>query len=423
MYYCYVTQLKNVRPHPNADKLMLADCWDNTVIVSKEYKECQTVLYFPTDGVLSEEFCKANNLLRSQGGYFEDSRRVRTLKLRGSVSDGFAAPLSYLEKVVGAEVVAKLKVGDRFDVLNGVEICKKYTVPARTPGAPGSKKGKSRNNRGATIMFPKHHDTENINYCMDQIHEGDYLVITSKSHGTSHRCGYVLDDIELPRWKQWINRLVPVFPTQEYRFLSGTRNVILDRVEQTAWHTKQFRDLVDDQLREKLNKNELVFFEVVGYESMDKPIMPRHDAKKLSDKEFIKKYGETITYHYGCKDGEFKILVYRIAYVNPDGEVIDLPWDDVKKRAEQLGLTTVHEYEKIVLHSWDDESRKAFVNYLKKLGDRPDPLGGHPQEGVCVRIENRRFNNLRCFKFKTDHFKIMEGIQKDSGVADLEESS
>ena len=64
MYSGYITTIKNVRPHPNADRLQLGECFGNTVCVSLDYTEGQMGVYFPTDGQLSMEFCKANNLLR-----------------------------------------------------------------------------------------------------------------------------------------------------------------------------------------------------------------------------------------------------------------------------------------------------------------------------------------------------------------------
>ena len=64
MYHCYVTRLKNVRPHPNADKLTLADCFGNTVCVDITSKEGDLGVYFPTDGQLNFDFCMQNNLLR-----------------------------------------------------------------------------------------------------------------------------------------------------------------------------------------------------------------------------------------------------------------------------------------------------------------------------------------------------------------------
>ena len=49
MYYAYITRLKNVRPHSNADRLKLGDCFGNTVVVSLEYEENQLGVYFPSD--------------------------------------------------------------------------------------------------------------------------------------------------------------------------------------------------------------------------------------------------------------------------------------------------------------------------------------------------------------------------------------
>ena len=65
-YVAYVTTLKNLRKHPNADRLQLAECFGNTVCVSMEYVADQVGVYFPTDGQLSVEFAEKNNLLRKK---------------------------------------------------------------------------------------------------------------------------------------------------------------------------------------------------------------------------------------------------------------------------------------------------------------------------------------------------------------------
>lgn len=38
-YQGYITKLKNVRPHPNADRMKLADCFGNTVCVGIELEK------------------------------------------------------------------------------------------------------------------------------------------------------------------------------------------------------------------------------------------------------------------------------------------------------------------------------------------------------------------------------------------------
>ena len=105
MYSAYVTTIKNLRKHPNADRLQLGECFGNTVCVSMEYTDGQIGVYFPTDGQFSVEFADTNNLLRKKdadgnniGGYMDpDKRNVTSIKLRGEKSDGLFLPLVCLE--------------------------------------------------------------------------------------------------------------------------------------------------------------------------------------------------------------------------------------------------------------------------------------------------------------------------------------
>ena len=53
MYKGIVTRLKNVRPHSNADKVQLATCHGNQVVVGLDSLEDHWGVYFPCDGQLS----------------------------------------------------------------------------------------------------------------------------------------------------------------------------------------------------------------------------------------------------------------------------------------------------------------------------------------------------------------------------------
>ena len=55
MYEAYITTLKNVKKHSNADRLQVAECFGNQVIIDLSYKEGDTGIYFPTDGKLGQE--------------------------------------------------------------------------------------------------------------------------------------------------------------------------------------------------------------------------------------------------------------------------------------------------------------------------------------------------------------------------------
>ena len=137
MYNAYVTTIKNLRKHPNADRLQLGECFGNTVCVNLDYTEGQIGIYFPTDGQLSIEFAEANNLLRKKdengnniGGYMDPTKRnVAAIRLRGEKSDGLFLPLTCLESFGD---ISTLKVGDVINVFNGHEICQKY-IPRRNP--------------------------------------------------------------------------------------------------------------------------------------------------------------------------------------------------------------------------------------------------------------------------------------------------
>lgn len=64
MYCAYVTRIKNLRKHTNADRLMCGECFGNTVIVDLGTDPNQLGVYFPVDGKLGVEFAQKNDLLR-----------------------------------------------------------------------------------------------------------------------------------------------------------------------------------------------------------------------------------------------------------------------------------------------------------------------------------------------------------------------
>lgn len=64
MYNVYVCKVKNIRPAENADRLNACEVFGITTIVDKSVNENDLYVYFPTDGQISEEFGKANDLFR-----------------------------------------------------------------------------------------------------------------------------------------------------------------------------------------------------------------------------------------------------------------------------------------------------------------------------------------------------------------------
>ncbi len=64
MYCAYITTLKGLRKHSNADRLQCVEVFGQNVIVDLSYQEGQKVVFFPSDGQLSLEYATDNNLVR-----------------------------------------------------------------------------------------------------------------------------------------------------------------------------------------------------------------------------------------------------------------------------------------------------------------------------------------------------------------------
>lgn len=423
MYSGYITTLKDVRPHSNADRLQLATVFGNQIIVSLDAKEGDLGAYFPTDGKLGLEYAQANNLLRKKdelgndiGGYLDpDKRHIRSLKLRGEFSDGLFMPLSSLADFTD---ISKLKIGDIVKEYNGVTICEKYVPLQRTPRANG-KQGISKKKANLFTQFKEHIDTKQLAYSLGEFKEGDLCYITGKLHGTSGRTTYTIKEEIKPQ--NWLQKLLKLKPKKErvYAHATGTRRVVLgfnDTEEKGYYGDNEFRKKYHDLLAPKLHKGETVYYEIVGYVSKDQPIMPTCDNKKVNDKTFVKMFGPTTTFSYGCANGENDIYVYRMTMTNEDGYVVEYPQELIQLRCEQMGVKMVPQLE--VFQYTDQDDLLARVDRHIAGPDWIDPT--HTREGVIVRIA--KGDTFKALKAKNIYFKVIEGIIKEEALEpDMEE--
>lgn len=407
-----------VYPHPNADRLQCGTVMGYQVTVGKDVLDNTVGIFFHGELQLSEEFATKNDLIgyndsegKKCGGFFPKNRRVRTIKLRGVKSEGFWCELSLLEKAgVSAKTIARLKEGDLIDELDGIKICNKYVTP-RTQRSIGERIGKiQKENR----YFLKHFDTKQFRMFAEQIPQQSLIVITEKCHGTSHRVSNVLCERTLRWWEKLLIKCGVKINTTEYKFLSGTRNMLLNEN-----HNFEFRHKTENLFKWKLHKGETVYYEIVGWERPNTPIMPYHNTTSLKDKEVQKKYGNNIVYNYGCIDGECDVYVYRITNVNADGVALDLSWNDVKRRCGELGVKHVPEEISPFLYDGNVEELRKLVEDLTEQESKY--FISHPKEGICVRIDRNK--DLLILKNKSFIFKILEGIAKEEDIVDLEEVS
>ena len=488
MYNAYVTILTNVRKHPNADRLLLADVFGNTVCVSTDYVEGQIGIYFPTDGQLSVKFAEQNNLLRKKdengnniGGYMDpEKRNVTAIRLRGEKSDGLFLPLSCLA-YTGVDLDT-LNIGYVINgAINGHDICQKYIPKANHHSYHGGAVNKTRKKKVPVApLFAEHADTEQLAYNLSVFKPGDEIEITLKMHGTSQRTGYlpVFKGYKDNIWGKLLKVIKPTCefdkkviawiekhatPVYDWGYVSGTRRVVLDSYEGGFYGDNQFREQHSKIFEGKLMKGETVYYEVVGFTTNGTPIMSDASNKKLNDKEFMKQYGETTRFSYGCSPNgigyyldeesnhigiqnalpQSDIYVYRMTMTNEDGFVVEYTPDFMRYRCEQMGVKTVPVFARGHISQPNGEDfaisyyntlndSHAFIGAdsagecVKRLAelfyDGPDPVGKtHVREGVVVRILNRP--KFAAYKHKNFSFKVLEGIAKvEADAPDMEEA-
>lgn len=479
-YTAFITRLKNLRPHPNADRLQMGECFGNTVIVSLEYEDNQLGVYFPSDGQVSVEFAEANNLVRKKddagnniGGYMDpDKRNITAIKLRGEKSDGLFLPLKSLEAFGD---ITTLHEGDIIDTFNGHEICCKYVPRSNIRHGHASSGNKTRKKKvDVAPLFTEHADTEQLAYNLGAFKPGDEIEITLKMHGTSQRTAH------LPVFKGWkvnnpfFNGIVKKYgdnpnlskfarkcveiamrgatPIYDWGYVSGTRRTVLENFEGGYYGSNEFREAHSKFFEGKLWKGEEVYYEVVGFTHTGAPIMASCDNKKLNDKDFIKQYGKETVFSYGCNpmgarrewrhdetEGDYvqwisesqsDIYVYRMTMTNEDGDVVEYTPDFMRYRCEQMGVKTVPVMWKGVIPenpgTYADGTPVTAGDWIDHVAqeyyDGPDPVGKtHVREGVVVRILNRP--KFCAYKTKNWFFKALEGIVKvEAEAPDMEEA-
>lgn len=471
MHCGYIIEVKELKPHPNADRLQILTCFGNDTCVGLDVKIGDKGIYFPTDLQLSVEYCAENHLCRKKAdgspdtGYMDpDKRNVTAVRLRGERSDGLYMPLSSLE-FTGVNM-DDLNVGDTIDIVNGVEICRKY-IPRYIPrGNKCRGVGQSEGNRTRkkkvpiAPLFAEHADTEQLAYNLNAFKPGDEIEITLKMHGTSQRTGYlpVFKGMKRTFWDKLFRR--PGKPIYDWGYVTGTRRTVLDNFDGGFYGSNEFREPHAKFFEGKLHKGEEVFYEVVGFTTSGAPIMGSVSNKKLNDKEFERQYGPTTVFSYGCEPtGQRKkfyrdeisvfsipepvpqsdFYVYRMTMTNEDGDVVEYTPDYMRYRCEQIGVKCVPVFTKgyitdnyVISTTYENGAKEYYHESLgeaikalaEQYYDGPDPIGKtHVREGVVVRIVNRP--SFTAYKHKNFAFKCLSGIitEEATNVADADIAS
>ncbi|MGZ8887965.1 MAG: hypothetical protein ACXW1D_00235 [Halobacteriota archaeon] len=412
-----VAKITEVFPIEGADNIQAARVCGENVVVSKDAKVGDVGIFFPVDTQVSEEYAHNNNLFRhshlnadnTKSGFFEDNRRVKAVTLRKVKSCGYFAEI---ESIRYTRYQLSFALGETFDELNGKPICNKYVSQAtRDAIANAAKQGKKLVKKLETPFFEKHVDSAQFKHNASMIPVGSLIHFHHKVHGTSHRSGLTMVKHTLPKWKQIINKLAPIFPTESWDYVVGTRNVILTPGKEGFHGSEQFRFDVAEMLKPFMEKGMTIYGEIAGYAN-GKPIMAVHNGKDVKDKAFLKKFGEQIVYKYGCAEHEYRFHIYRITQLNHAGVNVDYTEAQLEQWCAERQLNGPMNVREPMIYDGDLEWLMSLVEQYTENAyhdgqDYLDPT--HPGEGIILRIDTGKANPY-FLKSKAHNFRVMEGM-------------
>jgi len=396
------------------------------IVGSKDWKEGGIGIFFPVNVQLSHDFCRHNNLYRDstknvdsgETGFFEDNRRVRAQPFMKVRSSGLFMPLSSLD-YLGADK-SSFSLGFSFNDLEGQNVCQKYYVEKpKQQGIPGVKKAKMQD----FPSFDKHVDTLQFLHNLQRIEKGSLITISAKAHGTSWRVGKKKRNLILPKWKELVNRVFPIFPEQSgFELVVGTRNVIVDNEEKVGFHgSEHFRVEMANQIAPYLEDGMTAYGELYGMVN-GKPVMPPHDVSCMKDKAYLKKYGKTVNFTYGCGPDEYRWFVYRITREDVNGNNIDMTNAEMKRWCEERNIPSTTEVCDPFIYDGNPEALQQKVIDLSERGDLLAECYINPTqwgEGVVLRVENGTMTP-DFYKYKNYCFRAGESLVE---VPDMEDMS
>lgn len=408
----------------NCDNVKAAIIFGNSVIVSKDAKELDLGVFFPLETSLSHSFLSNNNLYRKpeygnidpeKTGFFEQHGRVKAAKFRGHKSEGFWVPLSFFS-YLGVQPY-DFSVGDEFDEIGGIQICEKFI-----PKGLSEERKKHIQGRKARLedrimdgQFRFHVDTENLRRNIHKINPGDVISISEKWHGCQVTIGNLLINKQLKWYEKAAKWLGVAVKEQDYGLVWSSRRVVKgvngeSKADSIHYYESDVWGEVANEVKDRIPPGFTLYGEIVGFTEGGSPVQPG--------------------YHYGCRPGTHRFLVYRVTFTTQDGHQIELGWPQIQEFCKKFNLEMVptlfygkagvleEKYTTTDIRDWRD-------NLLKYLESQYvyDQQCQHnnfevPAEGIVVRIEH--LDQCESYKLKSFKFLKRESDILDKGEIDME---
>ncbi len=434
-YAAQPVKLTHFYPIEGADKIVRAVVFGNDVVIAKDsYKIGDTVLYFRSGTRLSEDYCKYNNLYESpennvnpdSKGYISfRNRRVKAIKLRGTLSDGMLMPIISIIPLLHDNIDWSLiKEGNDFNVIDGVLICDKYEVPitqkVNINGTPSSEPKNKLKNLLVDKQFKFHHETSHMAKNLFKLSLDSWVTITEKFHGSS----VILAKVKVKRKLSWLEQIaqkyfkLPIVDT-EYKGIwsSGKPKSNLPKGIEGLWQNK-------------------------GNSFYEKDIWAKcWDDYNYAVEPGISIYGELC--NAGIQKGydyshyihpnpdhpkDYVFVVYRITRTNDVGITDEFTWDQIKWYCDKYDLQTVPVLYEGYVSYWSSLSSKSTLPtaddvfamwqdmFLEKSHCRYC-INKVPNEGICIRVDTP----LEVWKMKSKLFTKNENDAQEAGEVNIED--
>lgn len=407
-YLAKIVQIDSFRPHPNAERLKLATV--DGYIISTSIDSAEGIyVYFPVECVINSDFLKVNNLYRkadlnldpTKQGFFEESGRVKCIKLRGLASEGLIMPIYELCKFAGEGIAEPIN---------------------------GSAKEKKKVLNIVDDQFHFHIDTEQLQKNIHKVQPTDIINISWKEHGTSLILCNLLTKKNLSL-KEKIAKFfgVPVSESEYKKFCSSRK--VIKNPELNPGMTKGYYDcdiwnLAFEVLKDYLSKGLSIYAEIVGYMPTGSMIQSGYDYQCIYDPKTYEYSKMTPKQMYDAK--LFDIIVYRITYTNVEGRVFEFSTQQMKTFCEKYGIHCIKELYYGTAQQLFPElnpNEHWHENFLQALRDkyleRESVLCNNkvPEEGIVLR---REVSEIDVYKLKSVAFLERETKMLDKGEADIE---
>jgi RNA ligase (TIGR02306 family) len=349
-------KVEKVENHFNADRLDCVTISGWQLVTQKgKYKVGDECIHIPIQTILSEEF-NAKLFPPDSKIQLQSDRRIRTIKLRGAISQGMLVSPS------------------EFDLEYVRANCTKWQPPEeskpRHMQVNMPKKAKPE-----IKSFIKYTDMEHGKYYDRCLQDGEQVVATCKLHGTSARYGW--HKTEANTWYLKVLKFFKVL--KEDTFCYGSRNVQLQfRLNKKTWYDLDVYGKIAKQedLINKIPKGYAVYGEIVG--------------------DGIQK-----GYSYGCEQGQHKFYAYDVRDTNTG------KWLDHEEAVVFCGMTGIEMVPVMYEGPWNS----SVVPSVIKI----NPLSDEINEGVVVKPIKERMGPMG--RFISDDYYLR---QEETGGSDFQ---